>query len=66
MSDTAVKTYETIVPTKTEAALAEQTIKVLMPYMKSTKHPMFELLAKGRKAKQITYLIQHYACLWTF
>jgi excisionase family DNA binding protein len=55
MSETAVKkTYETIVPTKTDTALAEQTIKVLMPYMKSTKHPMFELLTKGRQGKQIT------------
>ena len=53
MSETAVKKYETIVPTKTETALAEQSIKVLMPYMKSTKHPMLELLAKGRQGKQI-------------
>lgn len=53
MSETAVKTYETIVPTKTETALAEQTMKTLMPYIKSTKHPMFELLAKGQQRKPV-------------
>jgi excisionase family DNA binding protein len=55
MRESAIaKTHETVVPTKTETALAEQSIKVLMPYMKSTKHPMFELLTKGRQGKQIS------------
>lgn len=48
------KAYETIVPTKQETALAEQSFKVLISYMESTKHPMFELLKKGRQSKQIT------------
>lgn len=46
------KVYETVVPTKKETELAEQSIKVLISYMKATKHPTFELLNKGRK--QIT------------
>src|SRR3990167_1075447 len=55
MSKTAIpKTYASIAPTKTEAALAEQSIKVLLSYMKSTKHPMLELLKKGQQRKQIT------------
>jgi excisionase family DNA binding protein len=53
MNKTALKTYEPIIPTKTETELAEQSIKVLMPYMKSTKHPILELLSKGRAAKKI-------------
>src|SRR6476619_4673146 len=48
------KTYETIVPTKKETAIAGQSIKLLNSYMKSTQHPMFELLSKGRQGKQIT------------
>lgn len=44
---------ETVMPTKKETALAEQSINVLVSYMKSTKHPAFELLNKGRQGKQI-------------
>lgn len=55
MSEAIVtKTYETIIPTKKETELAEQSIKVLISYMKATKHPAFELLNKGRQGKQIT------------
>ena len=50
---TIAKAYETIAPTKKEAELAEQSIKVLVSYVESTKHPMFELLSKGRQSKQI-------------
>lgn len=54
MSTTTMpKAYETIVPTKQESALAEQSIKVLISYMESTKHPMLELLKKGKQGKQI-------------
>ncbi len=55
MSEPSIaKTYETVVPTKKESELAEQSIKVLISYMKSTKHPMFELLNKEHRSKQIT------------
>lgn len=48
------KAYEPIIPTKQESALAEQSFKVLISYMESTKHPMLELLKKGQRGKQIT------------
>lgn len=51
---TVAKTYETVVPTKKEAELAEQSINILLSYIKSTKHPMFELLNKEHQGKQIT------------
>ncbi|MHB1948934.1 MAG: excisionase family DNA-binding protein [Gammaproteobacteria bacterium] len=51
---TISKAYETIVPTKQESALAEQSFKILISYMESTKHPMLELLKKGQQGKQIT------------
>ena len=44
---------ETVKPTKKETALAEQSASALVSYMKSTKHPTFELLNKGRHSKQI-------------
>src|SRR3990167_951382 len=44
---------ETIMPTKKETALAEQSIKTLVSYIKTTKHPAFELLNKGHQGKQI-------------
>lgn len=55
MSNAAiVKTSETVVPTKKDTALAEQSSSLLVSYMKSTKHPTFELLQKGRQGQQIT------------
>lgn len=48
------KAYETVVPTQQETVLAEQSIKVLISYMKSTKNPMLELLKNGKEGKQIT------------
>lgn len=54
MSEAVItKGYETVIPTKQETVLAEQSIKVLISYMKSTKHPEFELLKKGKQSKQI-------------
>jgi excisionase family DNA binding protein len=47
------RAHEMVVPTKREAELAEQSSKTLISYMKSTKHPAFELLSKGRQNKQI-------------
>ena len=47
------KGNETVVPTKKETALAEQSIKVLISYMETTKQPAFELSEKGRQNKQI-------------
>jgi excisionase family DNA binding protein len=44
---------ETIMPTKKETALAEQSINTLVSYIKTTKHPAFELLNKGHQGKQI-------------
>lgn len=47
------KAYETIVPTKKETELAEQSIKILISYLQTTKQPALELLKKGRQGKQI-------------
>lgn len=53
MSELAIKTQETIVPSKKEAAIAEQSIKELMPYIKSSKYQSFELLRKGGHGKPV-------------
>jgi excisionase family DNA binding protein len=47
------KPYEMVIPSKKDTELAEQSSKLLISYIKSTKHPAFELLNKGRQSKHI-------------
>lgn len=47
------KPFETVVPTKQETAIAEQSTKILSSYIESTNLPAFQLLKEGKPGKQI-------------
>jgi len=48
-----LRKHKPTIPNKKDTELAEQSSKALLSYIKSTKHPAFELLIKGHQSKKI-------------